>query len=308
MADWWTTPKINWNTSDGIGYDDLNRIESNIKAIGVGTKRHIKGFGMTVSNSVPSQDGVITVYAGAGYTENGVPFQQPASSFTKNLNSWVPGNGSSYGGMAPAVTVAAITWYYIFAIVNPIDGTMEIMFDDNPSGTNISSGTYTDKRRVGCFKTNQAGSYGSFTVMEMYAIDGTTYINPTYAYAQGTVFNNSAGINNAYQNSTLSLGPGVALPALNVQAKLNVLVDDCDFGLISKYGSVFTIPSPFVSGGIYKGEFIYINSAFLEKGAIDAEIMTDTNAQIQLALYRSAGPPYGSIEVRVRGFYDEREP
>lgn len=307
MADFWTTPKENWVSSDGIDYPDLNRIESNTAAIRDATYRKVQGIGFKTDNAFVGQDGLISVFNGSCFSLNGVPIKF-TTSFVKNLNSWTLGNGPTYGGMAPAVTVAANTWYYIFVIMNPVDGTTEVMFDDNISGTNISSGTYTEKRRVNSFKTNAAGSYGSFTVMEMYSIGDTTFINPVFASSTGTAISNSLPINNAYQNTTLVVGPagsfGAALPALDVRAKLNVLIDDVDFGLVSNYLAVFTIPGTFVTGGVPVGEYCYLKSASGAVGALDVDIMVDTSNQIRVALYHPSNT--GSVNIRVRGFFDDR--
>ena len=302
MADYWTTPKINWITSDGIGYEDLNRIEANISANRDANFRKVQGFGYKIDNSVGGQDGVVTVFQGSCYSINGIPIKM-ISSIVKNLTTWAQGNGPTFGGMASAVTVAAITWYYIFVITDPTDGSTEIMFDDNPSGTNISSGTYTEKRLINAFKTALAGGDGSFDLIEMYSIGDHTFINPTDLYGQGTIFNNSGGINNTYQTATLTLGPGLALPALNLRADLNIISTDVDYGLISKRFIVFTIPGTFISAGIPAGEFVFLRHG-VGKGMADLAIMVDSATRIELAMFEAAGG--GSVEIRVRGFHDER--
>ncbi|NIS53233.1 hypothetical protein GWN26_10005 [Candidatus Saccharibacteria bacterium] len=255
-----------------------------------------------MDNSVPSQDGVITVFPGSCYSQNGVPIRMDANH-VKNLNSWVIGNGPTYGGMASAVTVAAITWYYIFVIMNPLNGNTEIMFDDNPSGTNVSSGTYTEKRRIGAFKTRLAGSYGSFTILEMYSIGDHTFIHPTDYYNSGTIFNNSGGINNLYQTATLTLGSGLALPALNLRADLNIISDQCDFGLISMYPIQFTIPSGLVVTGAYLGEYVFRRYG-ASYGTADLAIIVTSANQIKLAMNAPGGA--GSVDIRARGFHDDR--
>lgn len=302
MADYWTTPKINWLTSDGIGYADLNRIEANISANRDANVRKVQGFGYAIDNSVVGEDGVVSVFPGSCYSENGMPIRMN-NNHDKNLTLWAQGNGPAFGGMAAAVTVAAITWYYTFVIMDPTDGSTEIMFDDNPSGTNISSGTYTEKRRIGAFKTALAGGDGSFDLIEMYSIGDHTFINPTDIYGQGTIFNNNGGINNAYQNVTLTLGPGWALPALSLRADLNIISTDVDYGLISNYTSIFTIPGTFISGGVPAGEFCFLRYG-AGKGTADIAIMVDSSTQIRLAMFEAASG--GSVEIRVRGFHDER--
>ncbi len=165
MANYWTIPKIDWFTSDGIGYADLNRIEANVSANRDASFFRVQGFGFAVTNNLTAgQDGIIHVAKGSGYSADGIPIKMSAE-FVKNLRSWTQGNGDTYGGMASAVTAAAHTWYYIFVIMDPTTGDTEIMFDDNIAGNNISSGTYTVKRFVNSFKTGAAGDDGSFLVV-----------------------------------------------------------------------------------------------------------------------------------------------
>lgn len=302
MADYWTTPKINWLTSDGIGYADLNRIEANISANRDANVRKVQGFGYAIDNSVVGEDGVVSVFPGSCYSENGMPIRMN-NNHDKNLTLWAQGNGPAFGGMASAAVTAAITWYYTFVIMDPTDGSTEIMFDDNPSGTNISSGTYTEKRLIGAFKTALAGGDGSFDLIEMYSIGDHTYIHASDIYVQGTIFNNSGGINNTYQTATLSLGPGLALPALNVRADLNIISTDVDYGLISNLFGVFTIPGTFISASVPSGEFVFMRYG-VGKGTADLAIMISSATQIKLAMFEAASG--GSVEIRVRGFHDER--
>jgi len=306
MADYWTTPKTNWLTSDGIGYEDLNRIEANISANRDGNFRKVQGFGFKIDNSIVGQDGVITVFPGSCYSENGYPIRMNAN-YVKNLTTWVQGNGATFGGMASAVTVAAITWYYIFVIMNPIDGSTEIVFDDNPSGTNISSGTYTEKRRIGSFKTSIVGGDGSYDLIEMYSIGDHTFINPNSLYAQGTIITAGGGSNNLYRNITLSLGIGVATPALNVKADLNIISTNVSYGLISNYQSIFTIPANFITAGVPYGEFSFMEDAVsggTVTKVIDLAIMIDPASQINFA--HKTNTIAGDVEIRVRGFHDDR--
>lgn len=307
MADYWTTPKVNWTTSDGIGYADLNRIEANISANRDANFRRVQGFGYTVDNSVVGKDGVITVFPGSCYSENDMPIRMNAN-FVKNLTTWVQGNGSGFGGMASAVTVAAYTWYYIFVIMDPTDGSTEIMFDDNVAGTNISSGTFTEKRRIGSFKTAAAGGDGSFDLVEMYSTGDHTFINPNSAdSAGGSSFAAGGGGDNAYQNATLSLTSGVATPALDVKADLNILSENVSYGLISNYQGIFTIPVNFITGGVPSGEYVHMLetvSSGTRKQTADVSIMVDSASQIRLA--HKIDTIAGTIEIRIRGFFDDR--
>ena len=298
MADYWTTPETGWTAMDGIGYGDLNRIEANISANRDGNFRKVQGFGYIVANGSPS---TITIQPGSCYSENGYPIRRD-TVITKNLNAWAQGSGSGIGGMAPSVVSADITWYYAFIIMDPTDGSTDVMFDSDPAGGNVSSGTFTEKRFIGAYKTGV-----SSTLMEMYSTGDHVFINPTYAVNNRCVYNNSLPINNAYRTITLSTtlptSFGMALPARNVLADLNILSEDVDYGLISTYSSVFTAPSPFLTLSDPQGEFCYLRHG-AGLGSMDLSIMVDSASQIKLAMYEASYG--GSVDIRVRGFHDER--
>lgn len=305
MADYWTTPKINWLTSDGIGYADLNRIEANISANRDANFRKVQGFGYFISNAIVGEDGVITIGSGSCYSNNGVPIKM-AAAFVKNLTAWALGNGTAFGGMAAAVTMAAHTWYYAFVIMDPTDGSTEIMFDDNPSGTNVSSGTYTEKRFINCFKTAAAGGDGSFDLVEMYSTGDRVYINPNSMYAARAItYNNSAPNNNKYNLITLTSGAeGFALPAKVVNANLTILNFEAAYGLISDHLNVFTVPTNLfpIIPGIPHAEFY--NIQIISAGLEDFSILITAARQINLAMYDVSD--IGYVEIVTRGFYDER--
>ena len=297
MANYWTTPKVNWVTMDGIGYGDLNRIEANISANRDANVKRVQGFGYTVDNTVSGQDGVITIKSGACYSANGFPLSRQ-TDIVKNLTTWTQGSGSAIGGMASGVTVAARSWYYIFAIMDPTDGSVDIMFDDNYSGSHVSSGIFTEKRYIGAFRTKLAGTHGSFYLAEMYSTGDHVFICPTAQYDQGDIFSNGSSINNNYQNVTLAKG---FLPPLEVLAQLNILSDRVDFGLISNYAGVFSTPSNFITAGKPYGEFCFLRynaGSGTNYDITDVSIMVDASNQLQLAMYETYS--YGSVEIRPR--------
>ena len=307
MADYWTTPKTNWITSDGIGYADLNRIEANISANRDANFRKVQGFGYTVDNTVASEDGVVTILPGSCYTSGGVPIKM-ASNFVKNLTTWAQGNGSGFGGMASAVTVAAHTWYYAFVIMDPTDGSTEIMFDDNVAGTNVSSGTYTEKRFINSFKTGAAGGDSSFDLVEMYSTGDRVVINPNSMYsARFLVYTNTSPNNDDYILQTLDSGgaEGYALPAKAVLADLNLwLTAIMTTGFFSTYTGVFTIPATMGGGGATpNAEMLFLSSTSGVRG--DFHLMIDASRQFKLAMYEPSGYT-GTVNLAVRGFVDER--
>ena len=307
MADYWTAPKTNWNTSDGVSYADLNRIEANVSANRDANFRRVQGFGYSIDNTVVGEDGVVTLFPGSCYSVNGMPIKMPAN-FVKNLTTWAQGNGAAFGGMASAVTVAAYTWYYAFVIMDPTDGSTEIMFDDNPSGTNIISGIFTEKRFINSFKTNGPGADGSFELVEMYSIGDKVFINPNSMFSGGALrFPNGVVPDGTYSTITLTAGVplGLALPAKAVLANLNINTFDIyDFGFISRYLSIFTVPASLKPAAVWIAEFLHRGTDPSKYANADFHIMIDAASQISFAMIGNIATGY--TDIAVRGFTDER--
>lgn len=302
MANYWTAPKTNWIANDAIGYEDLNRIEANTKANRDANFRRVQGFGYTMDNSVSGYDGIITVLPGSAYSSDGFPMRRD-TNFVKNLTSWVQGSGNDKGGMASAVTVAAYTWYYIFALLDPTNGNIEIMFDDNPAGTNVSSGVYTKKRYINSFKTGAAGGDGSFDIIEMFSTGDRVMLNPDSGYAERGW---KDGILSDYYNEITLLQPGrgYLLPARDILAQFTILTEKeiHAIGLISDYGNYFTIPSTFKVSGRLVGEYVF--QSIMPVGdhnygiSADCDIRVDTDRKVNIAVLYDSGSPEFSIGIR----------
>jgi len=306
MADIWDTPKQDWDANDAIGYDDLNRIESNASALRYGTYRRVQGFGYTVDNTVSGQDGVITVTPGSAFTNNGVPFRMTANH-TKNLTTWVQGNGATFGGMAPGVTPAAWTWYYIYAIYNQTSGATEIMFDSDPAGGNVSSVTYTEKRWIGTFKTAAAGGDGSFDLCIAYSTGDTVFFDPnSFVPAAGYITITQANPTplNTFELKTLTAPTvGLLLPPYEVTAKLNINTQE---GAIALYNYHFPIPSQVRNGTVWYGEHSDrdFQASTPDRYAGDIDIIVSPAGQLYVGMWNTGAP--ATAYIRVRGFYQDR--
>jgi len=301
MADFWTDPKVDWDDNDGIGYEDLNRIEQNTKAVRDGTYRRVQGFGFHAHNDDASYDGLITVKPGSCYSENGVPIKS-AANITKNLNAWAQGNGVSFGGMASAVTVAVYKWYYIFVISNPVTGDVEIQFDNVVAGTNITSITFTEKRLIGAFKTINAGTHGSFDVLEMWSDGDNTYINPWgYPATANTVLTLPL---DTYTEVTLDSisSLGRLLPLIQCEAFLTIKTNSEAFGLYNSVG-YFTDPGTFISGLNRRGEYVFCNDiSTTPDNIVDVRFVVSATNKLKIAVSTGSGDG----KIFVRGFYWDR--
>lgn len=168
---------IDWNTlladfvtahSTAICKDGQTTITANIpfagkKITGLGdptgsqdaaTKNYVDGSvgwatlgGLTTSRASAT---TIAVAAGKCTDSTNLIGIMLASAMTKSIGgAWASGNNSN--GMGNGLTIAAGTWYHVFAIVNA--GAADVYFDTSVSAANKPAST-TAFRRIGSFLTN----------------------------------------------------------------------------------------------------------------------------------------------------------
>ena len=95
-----------------------------------------------------------------------------------------------------------------------------------------------------------------------------------------------------------------ALPARVVRGVFNV-DHTCEFGLISDFGSLFTVPATlYVTPPSSTPRAELYKSLIPDLGYADFEIIVTAAGQINLALWRVDNG--GAVAFAVRGFYDER--
>jgi hypothetical protein len=105
--------------------------------------------GLTLSNDGVTPNSVLDIAAGycVDSTNN---YAISFGAFTKSTGgSWVAGSGAN--GMGVGLTIAANTWYHVFAIINA--SASDIYFDTSPTAANAPLGT-TAFRRIGSFATD----------------------------------------------------------------------------------------------------------------------------------------------------------
>ena len=119
----------------------------------------VNGFinGFTLANDGTSPNTVLDEAAGyAADSTNAVMIT--GTAFTKSTaGTWVAGTGNN--GMGTGLTIAASTWYHVFAIVNA--GSYDVYYDTSPTAANKPAGT-TAFRYVGSFKTNASSQIIAF--------------------------------------------------------------------------------------------------------------------------------------------------
>ncbi len=176
--------------------------------------------GLRISNNATHPNYMIDVAAGRclGLDPGGV-FAWPivlAAAISKDINNlWVAGDGN--GGLDTG-SVASGTWYYLYAILNPLTQASDVIISASasaPNATRIS--TYTVHRRLRCaIRTDGSGSIRMF------------FMTPN-----GWVWwsNGLSGSTNSIPLDITLNNPGTAavlhtltVPPLEVTARLNVSV------------------------------------------------------------------------------------
>lgn len=114
--------------------------------------------GLALSNDGSSPNTVLDVAAGqCADSTNAVMINLGA--FTKSTGgSWVAGSGSN--GMGQTLTIAATTWYHVFAIIN--GAAADMYFDTSVTAANKPTGT-TAFRRIGSMLTDASSHIVAFS-------------------------------------------------------------------------------------------------------------------------------------------------
>jgi hypothetical protein len=140
---------------------DAGQVMADLNAIVgcMGTVQRSYLAGLTLSNDGTSPNGVLDIAAGMAADSSNATYIALSSALAKaTQGAWAAGNNSN--GMGNGLTVAANTWYHVFAIVN--GGSADVYFDTSPTAANAPSGT-TAFRRIGSFKTDGSAHILAFT-------------------------------------------------------------------------------------------------------------------------------------------------
>jgi len=172
------TSALSWNANDifsqRVVRAELQKFEAAADGgvIASVPNGYINGF--TLSNDVTLPNTVLDIAAGiAADSTNAVAIA--GTAFTKSTaGSWAAGSGNN--GMGTGLTIAASTWYHVFAILNA--GSYDVYFDTSPVAANKPSGT-TAFRYIGSFETNASSQIALFFQFgqRFYWAAGVTDIN-----------------------------------------------------------------------------------------------------------------------------------
>jgi hypothetical protein len=148
--------------------------------------------GYTLSNDTTTPNTVLDVAAGVAADSTNAAMIN-GTALTKSIGStWAAGSGN--GGMGAGLSVAASTWYHVFAIIT--NGSFDVYFDTSPTAANAPSGT-TYHRYIGSIKTNTSSQITAFTQTGQLF----QWALPTTDLSGGTATSNT--------NVTLSTPPGI---------------------------------------------------------------------------------------------------
>lgn len=121
--------------------------------------------GFAISNNASTPNTHLDIGAGIASTSTMIRYARNASSFTKRIDqTWVVGTGN--GGMASGVSLAADTWYNVFAIMNDTTLAVDFVFDTSITCANIPAG-YQSYARVGSVLTDASSYISTFVFSEI---------------------------------------------------------------------------------------------------------------------------------------------
>lgn len=116
----------------------------------------INGFGLSNDGTSPNT----VLDEAAGYAANSAnTVMITGTAFTKSTaGPWAAGTGNN--GMGTGLTIAASTWYHVFAIIS--SGSYDVYYDTSPTAANAPAST-TSTRYIGSFKTDASAHILAFT-------------------------------------------------------------------------------------------------------------------------------------------------
>jgi hypothetical protein len=116
---------------------------------------YISGF--TTSNDGTTPNSILDVAAGYAADSTNAAMMTGTAFKKSTAGTWVAGSGNN--GMGTGLTVAASTWYHVFAIIK--SGAFDVYFDTSPTAANAPAST-TYVRYIGSFKTDASANILKF--------------------------------------------------------------------------------------------------------------------------------------------------
>lgn len=182
--------------------DNFNALIAAINVIVIPTASTPRSYlaGMTLSNDGVTPNSIIDIATGQATDSTNAFTIILASPITKSTaGNWLAGSGNN--GMGKTLTIAATTWYHVFAIIN--GGVADAYFDTSIIAANAPSST-TAFRRIGSILTD-----GSAHIIAFFQNGDQFLWSVTLADVNGV-----ASLGTSAVLKALTVPPGVQVNAL----------------------------------------------------------------------------------------------
>jgi len=236
-------------------------------------------FGLTLSNDVGTPNTLLDVSAGACADSAGA-VNIVLGAFTKSISgAWAAGSGQN--GMGAGLTIAATTWYHVFACINA--GVSDMFFDTLATGAHAPIGT-TSFRRIGSFKTDGAAHIVGFQQFG----ERFTLASPSVDY------NGVPGVTTGALLTLAGVPTGIV-----TQAILGGYVNDAAAGGAAYLSSPF---QPDVAAGLLNATVFETGAGASAYSSFNCTLLTDSSARIR----RRVSTTTMALVVMTLGYLDQR--
>jgi len=136
---------------DGTQYELLDPVPSS-------TVQRSYLAGLALANDGTSPNTVLDIAPGQAADSSNTVYINLSSFSKSTAGTWAAGSGNN--GMGKGLTIAANTWYHVFAII--ANGAADVYFDTSVTAANAPTGTSV-YRRIGSFKTDGSAHILAFS-------------------------------------------------------------------------------------------------------------------------------------------------
>ena len=252
--------------------------------------------GLTLSNNAGDANHDIDIAAGVAFDSTGIYPMKLASAMGKQLDAaWAAGGtpGTTVGGLFSG-SIAANTWYHMFLIRKDADGTIDAGFDTSFTAANKPGG-YSTVCRIGSVRT-----------------DGSSNIRPFFQVYDHFFWKAQIGdisVSGLTSSSTWSASTAISVPTgLKVIALLNGkiganAVNQNGMLHVRSPDQTSTAATLDTQGAI---GFTGAEASSTGRSHGQAQVLTNTSAQIQYSFHGFSGSPSVPIMIDTLGWIDPR--
>ncbi|HEY1191782.1 MAG TPA: hypothetical protein VGE74_29390 [Gemmata sp.] len=227
----------------------------------------------------------ITVGAGACRSVDNDANLSLTSAVTKNTGGWTAGSG---GGGLDTGSIGANNWYHVYTIAKA-DGTTDVLYSLSATAPTLPSG-YIYKRRIGSVKTNGSSQFIDFVQRPGGAFYWLSAVADVSAANPGT----------SAVTRTLTVPTLVRVKALVSVVFTAAAAADNPGGIYLSDPSLTDVAADTTNFTVSG----YTNSAAVNQVGAQAEVWTNTSAQIRSRLQLSGSGT--TLFISTRGWVDPR--